>query len=61
MKRTKIERHKIIPKREWLESLMVEADRLQIPLFMKNSLKKIWGEPLIQQYPESLRPNKAAL
>ena len=42
---------KIIPKREWIEAIVEECEHWEIPVFMKDSLKKIWKEPLIQEYP----------
>jgi len=42
---------KVIPKREWIENIVKECREQNIPVFMKDSLKKIWGEPLIRQYP----------
>lgn len=44
---------KVIPKREWIESIVNECKRYNIPVFLKSSLKDIWGEPLIQEFPWS--------
>ena len=44
---------KVIPKREWVESIVNECREHKIPVFMKGSLKNIWGEPLIQEFPKS--------
>ncbi|MCL2834920.1 MAG: phage Gp37/Gp68 family protein [Treponema sp.] len=42
---------RVVPKREWIEEI-VEACRFwKTPVFMKSSLREIWGEPLIQEYP----------
>lgn len=46
---------KVIPKREWIERIAEDCKRRSIPLFMKSSLADIWGEPLIQEFPEGLR------
>ncbi|MEY8285368.1 DUF5131 family protein [Lachnospiraceae bacterium 50-23] len=46
---------KVIPKREWIEGLLKECRKYDIPIFMKSSLAEIWGEPLIQEFPEDLR------
>jgi len=43
-----------VPNREWILDLMRQCRTLGIPFFMKNSLVKIWGEPLIQEYPKGL-------
>ena len=42
------------PKREWVEAIVNAAREAGKPLFMKNGLKDLWGEPLIQEYPPEL-------
>jgi protein gp37 len=44
-------KNKVIPKREWIESIVNQCRRANMPVFMKSSLKGIWGEELIQEYP----------
>lgn len=46
---------KVIPKREWIEDIVNECRKADIPVFMKSSLVDIWGEPLIQEFPEELK------
>lgn len=46
---------KVIPKREWIESLVEQCKKYQIPVFMKGNIEEVWGEPLIQEFPEGLR------
>lgn len=46
---------KVIPEREWVEALVNECRKYGIPVFMKSSLENIWGEPLIQQFPEKMK------
>ena len=46
---------KVIPKREWIEQIAFCCYVNNIPLFMKSSLADIWGEPLIQEFPEGLK------
>ncbi len=46
---------KVIPKREWIEYIVNECRKADIPVFMKSSLSDIWGEPLIQEFPEQLK------
>lgn len=48
---------KVIPEKSWIESLLEECRKYDIPMFMKSSLADIWGEPLIQEFPEGLRRN----
>lgn len=45
---------KVVPKREWIEKLLELCRRAGIPVFMKNSLADVWGEPLIQELPKQL-------
>lgn len=49
---------KVIPKREWIEDILEDCRQRNIPIFMKSSLAEIWGEPLIQEFPEGLRKEK---
>jgi len=46
---------KVIPKKEWIEDIVNECRKANIPVFMKSSLLDIWGEPMIQEFPEGLR------
>lgn len=46
---------KVIPKREWIEKIVEDCRKYEIPLFMKSSLADIWGKPLIQEFPKELR------
>lgn len=45
---------KIIPKREWIERILEDCRAAGVPVFMKNNLAAVWGEELIQEYPEGL-------
>lgn len=49
---------KVIPKRIWIEKIVDECRKADIPVFMKSSLSDIWGEPLIQEFPEELKRTK---
>lgn len=49
---------KVIPKREWIEHLVYYCGKWNIPIFMKSSLADIWGEPLIQEFPEELQKGR---
>lgn len=42
------------PKREWVAAITEVAQSAGVPVFMKNSLKDLWGGPLIQEYPEGM-------
>lgn len=39
------------PKKEWIEKWVRWSRGHDIPIFLKNNLKDIWGEPLIQEMP----------
>ena len=43
--------HKYDPKHFWIESIINHAKKFNTPIFLKNNLKEIWGEPLIQEFP----------
>lgn len=45
---------KVVPKRKWIEDIVNECKKANIPVFMKSSLADIWGEPLIQEFPKEL-------
>ena len=42
---------KTVPKRTWIEVLVNKARRTDTPVFMKDSLKDIWGEDIITKLP----------
>ncbi len=43
--------HKYDPKNHWITSLTYHAKAFNTPIFLKDNLKEIWGEPLIQEFP----------
>lgn len=45
---------KVVPKREWIESIVEQCKAESIPVFMKFSLAEIWGKPLMQEFPKLL-------
>ena len=51
-------KNKIVPERTWIEDIVNECKKVEIPVFMKSSLSDIWEEPLIQEFPEELKRNK---
>lgn len=46
---------KVVPKRKWIENIVNECRKKNVPVFMKSSLADIWGEPLIQEFPTKLK------
>lgn len=51
-------KNRIIPKREWIENIVLGCKTAEIPIFMKASLEPIWGAPLIQEYPINMIKNR---
>ncbi|KKL16914.1 hypothetical protein LCGC14_2490800 [marine sediment metagenome] len=43
---------KVIPKRKWIAEIVDYCKANQIPVFLKESLREIWGGELIQEYPK---------
>lgn len=50
-------KNKVVPERKWIEDIVNECRNAYhpVPVFMKSSLAEIWGEPLIQEFPEELK------
>ena len=43
--------HQHDPKYFWIQSLVNHARKFNTPVFLKNNLKEIWGDNLIQEFP----------
>lgn len=52
---------KVIPKKEWVKSIVDDCRKAEIPVFMKSSLADIWGEPLIQEFPQELKNKRKGM
>jgi protein gp37 len=39
------------PQREWIKRIVEYCRVGDMPVFLKNNLADIWGEPLIQEFP----------
>lgn len=46
---------KVVPERKWLDDIVTQCRENGKPIFMKSSLAPIWGEPLIQEFPDGLK------
>ena len=46
---------KVVPERKWIEDIVNECRKADIPVFMKSSLSEVWGEPLVQEFPKELK------
>lgn len=42
------------PERSWIDNIRAACDSAGVPVFMKSSLTDIWGEPLLQEHPETM-------
>ena len=42
---------KVMPKREWIKEIVDACRAADVPVFLKDNLAEIWGEPLIQELP----------
>ena len=40
------------PKKRWIEEIVDEYKSFDIPIFLKDNLKEIWGNDLIQEFPD---------
>ena len=40
------------PERAWIQEIVDECKASGLPVFLKNNLREIWGEPLIQELPD---------
>lgn len=39
------------PEKEWIKDILIQADRINIPVFMKNNLKPYWEGEFRQEFP----------
>ena len=46
---------KVVPERAWIKNIVNKCRKWNTPVFMKSSLADIWGEPLIQEFPEEMK------
>lgn len=42
---------KVIPKREWIENIVEDCRKANIPIFMKESLRELMGQDFTQEFP----------
>ena len=48
-------KEKIIPQREWIENIVSICKEYNVPVFMKDSLRKVWGKELLREQPQRLQ------
>ena len=44
--------HKYDPEISWIQDIVKDCANQGIKIFLKNNLREIWGEPLIQEFPD---------
>lgn len=52
---------KILPERKWVENIVDSCRDMGKPVFLKDgrgTMEKIWGKPLIREYPEAIAKGK---
>lgn len=47
-------KNKVVPRQEWIEKIVTQCKQHEIPVFMKDSLKEVWGEELLREFPKEL-------
>jgi len=45
---------KVVPERDWIRDIVKACRATKTPVFLKDSLENIWGEDLIQEWPEGM-------
>ena len=56
------QKNKVIPRHEWIRDIVAEADRNNVPVFMKDSLIPIIGEEnMRRELPKQLQKNRISL
>jgi protein gp37 len=46
---------KVVPEKSWIDNIVRQCRENNIPIFMKESLRALYGDSLIQEFPEGLR------
>lgn len=44
-------KEKVTPEYEWARSIVADCKAFNVPVFMKDSMKPIWGGPLLTEFP----------
>lgn len=50
---------KVVPERGWIRDIVMACRATTTPVFLKESLEEIWGENLIQEWPEGMPVDKS--
>lgn len=49
-------KERVIPKREWVASIVKQCRDNGVPIFMKHNIADVWDDDLIQEAPPTLQP-----
>lgn len=45
---------KVIPEKSWVDNIVAQCKALNIPVFMKESLRALYGDELLREFPQGL-------
>lgn len=45
---------KVVPKKSWVDNIVEQCKALNIPVFMKESLRALYGDELLREFPQGL-------
>lgn len=45
---------KVVPKKSWVDNIVTQCKALNIPVFMKESLRALYGDDLLREFPQGL-------
>jgi protein gp37 len=48
-------KEKVVPEKSWIDNIVIQCREHNIPIFMKESLRALYGDSLIQEFPKGLR------
>ena len=49
---------KVVPEKDWIRTIVKACWATKTPVFLKDNLKKVWGEDLIQEWPKGMPMDK---
>lgn len=55
---TGVQKNKTVPEKKWIQNIVRACRETKTPVFLKNNLKDVWGEDLIQEWPKGMPMDK---
>jgi len=52
------QKEKVVPEKSWIRDIVKACWIAKIPVFLKDNLKEVWGEDLIQEWPAGMPMDK---